>query len=59
MDSYADDNAVCGELLTHPPQLSDNPTSTVILEQVGGMDEGVRILTIQYLKYLKGSLICC
>jgi hypothetical protein len=26
------------------------------LGQVGGMDEGVRILPIQYLKYLKGSL---
>jgi hypothetical protein len=28
------------------------------LEQVGGMDEGVRILPILYLRYLKGSLTC-
>jgi hypothetical protein len=28
------------------------------LKQVGGMDEGVRILPYQYLKYLKGSTIC-
>jgi hypothetical protein len=27
-------------------------------EQVGGMDEGVRTLPIQYLRYLKGSLTC-
>jgi hypothetical protein len=29
------------------------------LRQGGGMDKGVRILPIQYLRYLKGSLTCC
>jgi hypothetical protein len=28
------------------------------LGQVGGMDEGAKILPIQYLRYLKGSLTC-
>jgi hypothetical protein len=43
-----------GKLLTHPQGLSGNPTSRVIWEQVGGMDEGMRILPIQYLRYFKG-----
>jgi hypothetical protein len=29
-------------LLTRPPELSDNPTSRDVWERVGGMDEGVR-----------------
>jgi hypothetical protein len=29
------------------------------LGQVGGIDEGVRILPVQYLRYLKGSFTCC
>jgi hypothetical protein len=35
---------------TRPPELSGNPTSIDIWERVGGMDEGVRILGIQYLR---------
>jgi hypothetical protein len=52
------DDASWRKLLTYPPELSGSPTSRVIWEQVGRMDEGVRILLIQYLRYLKGSLIC-
>jgi hypothetical protein len=48
-----------GKLLTCPPELSGRPTSRVIWEQVEGMDEGVRILPIQYLRYLNTSLTCC
>jgi hypothetical protein len=43
VESYGDD-ADWGKLLTRSPELSDNPTSTDICKQVGGMDEGVRIL---------------
>jgi hypothetical protein len=50
-----DDDAGWGKLLTHPPELSGNPTSRDIWEKVGGMDKGVRILPIQYMKYIKGS----
>jgi hypothetical protein len=50
-DDDDDDDAICGKLLTRPPELSYNPTSRVIWEQVGGMDEGV--------EYVKGSLTCC
>jgi hypothetical protein len=50
-----DDDAGWGKLLTRPPKLSGNPTSRDIWERAGGMDEGVRILPIQYLKCLKGS----
>jgi hypothetical protein len=39
-----------GKLLTRPPELSGNPVSRDIWERVGGMDEGVRILHIQYLR---------
>jgi hypothetical protein len=47
MESHGDDDDTgWGKLLTHPPQLSGSPTSRVIWEQVGGMDEGVRILRI-------------
>jgi hypothetical protein len=35
-----------GENLTRPPELSSSPTSRDIWEQVGGMDEGVKILRI-------------
>jgi hypothetical protein len=38
-------------------ELSGSPTRRVIWEQVEETD-GVRILSIQYLKYLKGCLIC-
>jgi hypothetical protein len=44
--------------VTRAPELSGNPTRRVICEQAGGMDEGVRILSINYLEYLKGSLTC-
>jgi hypothetical protein len=56
VESHGGD-ASWGKLLTHPPELSGNPTSRAIWEQVGRMDE-VRILPIRYLKYLKESLIC-
>jgi hypothetical protein len=49
-----DDDAGWGKLLARPPELSGNPTSRVIWEQVGGTDERVRILPIQYPRYLKG-----
>jgi hypothetical protein len=39
VEPWRDDNAGRGKLLTRPPELSDNPTSTVIWEGVGGMDE--------------------
>jgi hypothetical protein len=58
MEGHGDDNAGWEKLLTCPPELSDNPTSRDIWKQRGGMDEGVRILPIQYLKYLKRSLTC-
>jgi hypothetical protein len=45
VESHGDD-ASWGKLLTHPPELSGSPTSRDIWEQVGGMDEGVRILYI-------------
>jgi hypothetical protein len=40
-----DDDDSWGKLLTHPPELSGNPTSRDIRKKVGGM-EGVRILHI-------------
>jgi hypothetical protein len=46
MESHGDDDAGWRKLLTRPPELSVNPTSWIILEQVGGMDEGMRILPI-------------
>jgi len=47
VEGHGDDDAVAlGKLLTHPPELSGNPTSRDIWERVGGMDEGVRILLI-------------
>jgi hypothetical protein len=45
-DDDDDDDASWGRLLTHPSELSGNPTSRDILEQVGRMDEGVIILRI-------------
>jgi hypothetical protein len=45
MESHGDD-AGWGKLLIRPPEFSDNPTSRVIWDQVGGMDEGARILRI-------------
>jgi hypothetical protein len=44
-----DDNGYRGKLLTRPSELTGNPTSRVIWEQGGGMDEGMRTLPIQYL----------
>jgi hypothetical protein len=41
-----DDDDGLGKLLTRPPELSGNPISRDIWEQVGGMHEGVRILRI-------------
>jgi hypothetical protein len=38
-----DDDAGRGKLLTNPPELSGSPTSRIIWEQVGGIEEGVRI----------------
>jgi hypothetical protein len=46
VESHADDDASLGKLLTHPPELSGNPTSRNIWERVQEMDEGVRILLI-------------
>jgi hypothetical protein len=45
-DDDDDDDASWRSLLTDPPELSGNPTSRDILEQVGRMDEGVIILHI-------------
>jgi hypothetical protein len=45
MESHGED-AGWVKLLTRPPELSGNPTIRDIWEQVGGMDEGVRILRI-------------
>jgi hypothetical protein len=59
VESHGDHNAGCEKLLTHPPECSGNHTSRVIWEQVQGMDEGVRIFSIQYMKHLKGYLTCC
>jgi hypothetical protein len=39
-----------------PPELSGSPTSRDIWEQVGGMDERVRILHILHLIYVNESL---
>jgi hypothetical protein len=47
-----------GEVPTHTPEFSGNHTGRVIWEREG-MDEGVRIMPIQYLRYLKGPLTCC
>jgi hypothetical protein len=38
-----DGDAGWGKLLTLPSELSGSPTSRDIWEQVGGMDEGMRI----------------
>jgi hypothetical protein len=43
VDSHGDDDG-WGKLLIHPPEISGSPTSRDTWEQVGGMDEGVRIL---------------
>jgi hypothetical protein len=45
-ESNDDDDASHGKLLTHSPELSVNPTSRDIWQQLRGMDEGVRILRI-------------
>jgi hypothetical protein len=46
MKSHGDDDVGWEKLLTYPQELSSSPTSRVTWEQVGGMDEGVRILRI-------------
>jgi hypothetical protein len=56
-DTHGDDDAGW-ENSTHPPELSGNPTSRDIWKQVGGM-EGLRILRIQYPRYVNASLTCC
>jgi hypothetical protein len=58
MDSGGGDDAGWEKLLTHPPQLSGNPTSRDIWKRLGGMGEGVRILCIQYLRYINRCLTC-
>jgi hypothetical protein len=58
VESHGDDDVGWGKLLIRPPELSGNPSSRVIWEQVRGMDEKARILPIQYLRYLNGSLTC-
>jgi hypothetical protein len=51
-------------ILTRPPELSGNPASRGIWERVGGMEEGVRILsnTIRVLltrrKILRHGTFC-
>jgi hypothetical protein len=56
VESQGDDVAGWGKLLTHPPQLSGNPTSRDIWERVGGMDEEVRIFAYLHLRYVNGFL---
>jgi hypothetical protein len=46
MDSHGDDDAGWVKLLTRPPELSGNPTSTDIWERVKEMEKGVGILRI-------------
>jgi hypothetical protein len=58
VESHGDDDVGWGKLLIRLPELSGNPYSRVIWEQVRGMDERARILPIQYLRYLNGSLTC-
>jgi hypothetical protein len=41
-----DDDAGWGKILTRSPELSGNPASRDIWERVGGMDEGVTILSV-------------
>jgi hypothetical protein len=43
VESHSDDDASWGKLLTLPPELSGNPNNRDIWEQVGGIDEGMRI----------------
>jgi hypothetical protein len=51
MESHrgGDDDASWEKLLTHPPELSGNPTIRDIWERVGEMDEGVTISHISIL----------
>jgi hypothetical protein len=56
-DSHGYDDAGWGKLACLR-ELSGNPASRNIWERVGGMDEGVRILRIQCLRYNNGSLTC-
>jgi hypothetical protein len=58
VESQGDDVAGWGKLLTHPPQLSGNPTSGDIWERVGGMDEEVRIFAYLHLRYVNGFVTC-
>jgi hypothetical protein len=46
MESHGDGDASWGKLLTRPPALCNSPISRDIWEQVGGTDEGVRILRV-------------
>jgi hypothetical protein len=41
-----DDDGSWGKLLTHPPELSGNPTRRDIRKWAGRMEEGVGILLI-------------
>jgi hypothetical protein len=56
VDSHIGDDADWRKL-TSPPELSGNATGRDVWERVGGM-EGVRILRIQNLRYVNGSLTC-
>jgi hypothetical protein len=49
MEGHGGDETSWGKLLTHPPELSGNPTSRDIWEWVGGMHKGVGNLHYQYL----------
>jgi hypothetical protein len=45
-EPWRDDDAGSGKCLTRPPELSGNTTSTVIWEQVRGMDERSKNLAL-------------
>jgi hypothetical protein len=46
MGMVSHDDAGWGKLLTHPPELSGNPTGRDIWEQIQGMDEGMTIFPV-------------
>jgi hypothetical protein len=54
VDGHSNDDASWGKHLTQASELSGNPISRDIWERVE-MDDGVRILRIQYLRYINRS----
>jgi hypothetical protein len=56
-DDDDDDDASWRKLLTHPPELSDSPTSRDIWERLGGMYEE-KNFAYQCLRYFNGSIPC-